>query len=128
MPTFPWPLQACLSMRAGPPTCLGMPEWELTCSTRSTPIPRAGQQQSRTSGRSFLDSAEEVPSRARRRTMSKVPLVVTDEAEALVAERGMQRELDQMLDWVRQNVPGLRGIQVAMSNHSFFRTVLPRVF
>jgi len=46
--------------------------------------------------------------------MSAVPLEVTEEAAAHVATLGMQQELEQMLDWVRQHVASLREIRVAM--------------
>ena len=45
-----------------------------------------------------------------------VPVSVTEEAGRRVAFLGMQRELDVMLDWVRNNVPDLRGIQVIPSS------------
>src|SRR5262245_60201531 len=48
--------------------------------------------------------------------MTAVPLVVAREAAAAVAYLGMQRELDLMLDWVRQNVPALQGIRVAVGD------------
>ncbi|SRR6266542_385143 len=45
---------------------------------------------------------------------TNVPLTVTPEAAARVAELGMQRELEQMLEHVRQAVPGLRTIAVEL--------------
>src|SRR5262249_11592159 len=44
-----------------------------------------------------------------------VPLTVTQEAAARVAELGMQREFDQMLEHMRQTVPGLLAIEVELA-------------
>jgi hypothetical protein len=44
-----------------------------------------------------------------------VPLMVTPEAAARVAELGMQREFEQMLEHVRQTVPGLLAIEVELA-------------
>jgi hypothetical protein len=44
-----------------------------------------------------------------------VPLTVTPEAAAHVAELGMQREFEQMLEHVRQTVPGLVTIEVELA-------------
>jgi hypothetical protein len=41
-----------------------------------------------------------------------VPVTITPEAAARVAELGMQKELDLMLEHTRQTVPGLRAIRV----------------
>ena len=41
-----------------------------------------------------------------------IPLLVTEEGARRVARLGMQRELDTMLDWTRDNVPDLRAIFV----------------
>ena len=41
-----------------------------------------------------------------------IPLLVTEEGSRRVALLGMQRELDEMLDWTRDNVPDLRAIFV----------------
>ncbi len=46
--------------------------------------------------------------------MTEVPLIVTDEAAAHVARLGLQRALEQHLDWVRQNVDDLDGIRVKL--------------
>jgi len=46
--------------------------------------------------------------------VSAIPLEVTEEAAAHVATLGMQKELEQMLDWVRQHVASVREIRVAM--------------
>jgi hypothetical protein len=46
--------------------------------------------------------------------MKDVPLIVTDEAAAHVARLGLQRALEQNLDWVRQNVENLQGIHVEL--------------
>jgi hypothetical protein len=44
--------------------------------------------------------------------METVPVIVTEEAAAQIAEWGLQRELEANLDWVRRNVPRLHGIRV----------------
>jgi hypothetical protein len=44
-----------------------------------------------------------------------VPLTVTPEATARLAELGMQRELEQMIEHVRQVVPGLAAIEVTIA-------------
>ena len=44
--------------------------------------------------------------------LTTIPVLVTEEAGRRVAVLGMQRELDLMLEWTRNNVPNLRGIQV----------------
>jgi hypothetical protein len=44
-----------------------------------------------------------------------VPLTITPEAAARVAELGMQAELERMLDHTRQTVPGLRSIEVQLA-------------
>lgn len=52
---------------------------------------------------------------ARSNTMSStinIPVVVQPDAEAFVAQLGRQVELDQMIEHVRQTVPGLRSIEV----------------
>jgi hypothetical protein len=41
-----------------------------------------------------------------------VPVIVTAEAAEQVASLGMQRELEQMLDWARANVLTLKAIRV----------------
>ncbi len=43
-----------------------------------------------------------------------VPLTVTPEATAHVAELGMQREFEHMLQHALQTVPGLRSIEVTL--------------
>ena len=45
-------------------------------------------------------------------TPTTIPITVTPEAVARVAELGMQAELDQMLEHTRQTVPGPRSIEV----------------
>jgi hypothetical protein len=42
------------------------------------------------------------------------PLTITPEAAARVAELGMQKELEQMIAYVREKVPGLNAIEVAI--------------
>jgi hypothetical protein len=44
----------------------------------------------------------------------QVPVVVPPKAAALVADLGMQAEMEQMFDWVRQNVPRLQAIRVEL--------------
>ncbi len=48
-------------------------------------------------------------------TTTTVPIHVTPEAAARVAELGMQAELDRMLEHTRQTVPGLRSIEVQLA-------------
>jgi hypothetical protein len=44
-----------------------------------------------------------------------VPINVTPEAASRVADLGMQRELEQMLEHTRQVVPGLQAIKVSLA-------------
>ena len=44
-----------------------------------------------------------------------IPVVVTPEAAARVAELGMQRELDIMVQHALQTVPGLRSVEVQLA-------------
>jgi hypothetical protein len=44
-----------------------------------------------------------------------VPLTITPEATAHVAELGMQREFEQMLERALQTVPGLQSIKVVLT-------------
>jgi hypothetical protein len=46
-------------------------------------------------------------------TISTIPVILEEEASRRVANLNMRRELEVMLDWVRQNVPDLQGIRVA---------------
>jgi hypothetical protein len=50
-------------------------------------------------------------------TTSAVRITVTDEAAARIAELGMQRGLEQMLDKAREVVPYLRSIRVTLEYH-----------
>ncbi len=59
--------------------------------------------------------------------MSAVPLEVTEEAAAHIAALGLQQELEQMLDWVRRNVVGLREIRVAMRRRFVWDNIPPYV-
>jgi hypothetical protein len=43
-----------------------------------------------------------------------VPLTISKEAEARVAELGMEEPFRQMLDHIQQTVPGLRAISVVL--------------
>jgi hypothetical protein len=44
-----------------------------------------------------------------------VPVTITPEAAARVAELGMQAELERMVEHTRQSVPGLRRIEVTLT-------------
>jgi hypothetical protein len=44
-----------------------------------------------------------------------IPVTVTPEAAARVAELGMQVELERMLEHTRRTVPGLRAIEVQLA-------------
>ncbi|MGH7174608.1 MAG: hypothetical protein ACRELF_11520 [Gemmataceae bacterium] len=44
-----------------------------------------------------------------------VPVTVTPEAEARLAELGMRKELEQMIAYVREAVPGLAAIEVTVA-------------
>ncbi len=57
--------------------------------------------------------------------MSGVPVEVTEEAAAHIAQLGMQQELEPMLDWVRQNVPSLREVRVALRRDFGYSSKLP---
>ncbi|HEY7425511.1 MAG TPA: hypothetical protein VH682_14870 [Gemmataceae bacterium] len=46
------------------------------------------------------------------RASTDVPLTITPEAAARVAELGMHKELEQMIAYVREVVPGLMTIEV----------------
>lgn len=46
---------------------------------------------------------------------ASIPIVVQPEAAARVAELGRKAELQQMIEHVRQAVPGLRSIEVVLS-------------
>jgi hypothetical protein len=60
--------------------------------------------------------------------MTDVPVVVTEEAAAHVAGLGMQHELEQMLDWVRQRWTPLEGIRVTLEHSMYTNKLPPRVF
>lgn len=45
-------------------------------------------------------------------TIAAIPVTVEPEAAARVAELGMQREFEEMLEHTRRTVPGLRAIHV----------------
>jgi hypothetical protein len=45
-----------------------------------------------------------------------VPVTITPEAAALVAELGMQKEFEQMLEHTQQTVPGLHAIRVVLAD------------
>lgn len=59
-----------------------------------------------------IGTCTRVQSQERTMTPTTVPLTITPEAQALVAEIGMQRELEQMIEHTRQTVPRLRAIKV----------------
>ena len=44
-----------------------------------------------------------------------VPVTITPEAEARIAELGMRKELEQMIAHVREVVPGLAAIEVTIA-------------
>src|SRR5438067_8620932 len=44
-----------------------------------------------------------------------IPVAITPEAAARVAELGMQAELERMLEHTRRTVPGLRSIEVQLA-------------
>lgn len=44
-----------------------------------------------------------------------VPFTITPEAEARIAELGMRKELDQMIDYVRAVTPELAAIEVTLA-------------
>jgi hypothetical protein len=46
-----------------------------------------------------------------------IPVQVSDEAAARIAELGMQREVEQMLEHTQQAVPGLIGIELTTYEH-----------
>ena len=45
-------------------------------------------------------------------TDTDIPVAITDEARAWIAQLGMQREFEQMLDHTKQCVSGLQAIEV----------------
>jgi hypothetical protein len=45
-------------------------------------------------------------------TEATVPVVIEEEAALRIARLQIQKELELMLDWVRENVPELRGIRI----------------
>jgi len=45
-------------------------------------------------------------------TPATVPVVIEEEAARRIARLQLQREMEQMIAWVQENVPGLRGIRV----------------
>jgi hypothetical protein len=47
---------------------------------------------------------------------AQVPVVISPNAAAFVAELGMHAEMEQMFDWVRQNVPRLQAIRMELHN------------
>jgi hypothetical protein len=46
---------------------------------------------------------------------TEVPLTITPEAAARIAELGMRKELEQMIEHVREAVPGLAAIDVEIA-------------
>jgi hypothetical protein len=59
--------------------------------------------------------------------MTDVPVVVTDEAAAYIAQVSMQQELEQMLDWIRQHVIPLEGIRVILDRR-LYEKLPPHVY
>ncbi len=48
-------------------------------------------------------------------SITTIPVTVTPEAAARIAELGMQAELERMLEHTRQTAPGLRSIEVQLA-------------
>lgn len=48
-------------------------------------------------------------------TSTDIPVTITPEAEARIAELGMRKELEQMIAHVREVVPGLTAINVKLA-------------
>jgi hypothetical protein len=48
-------------------------------------------------------------------TTANVPITIAPEAAAHVADLGLQREFEQMLEHAKQTVPGLRAINVILT-------------
>lgn len=48
-------------------------------------------------------------------TSTDAPLTITPEAAARVAELDMQKELEQMIAYVREKVPGLNAVEVTIA-------------
>ena len=48
-------------------------------------------------------------------TTTTIPITVTEEAAARVAELGMQREFEQMLEHTVQTVPDLKSVEVILA-------------
>jgi hypothetical protein len=46
------------------------------------------------------------------RPFATIPVTITPEASAHVAEWGMQKELDQMLEYALETIPGLQRLEV----------------
>ncbi len=46
-------------------------------------------------------------------TTTNIPITITPEAAAYVAELGLQKEFEQMLEHARQTIPGVRSIQAS---------------
>ena len=46
-------------------------------------------------------------------TKANVPVVIEEEAARRIAKLQIQKEVERMMDWVRDNVPELRGIRIA---------------
>jgi hypothetical protein len=46
-------------------------------------------------------------------TKADVPVVIEEEAARRIARLQIQKEVEVMMDWVRDNVPELRGIRIA---------------
>jgi hypothetical protein len=48
-------------------------------------------------------------------TSATIPVTVTPEAAARLAELGMHAEVDRMIDFARQNLPGIMSIEVVLN-------------
>ena len=50
-------------------------------------------------------------------TATTIPVIISDEAAARVAELGMQREFERIIEHTRQTLPGLCKIECCLSFH-----------
>jgi hypothetical protein len=56
----------------------------------------------------------------KRMSMTVVPVQLGEGVETWLAQLGMQKELQTMIDWVQQNVPGVQGIRVELAKYESF--------
>jgi hypothetical protein len=50
-------------------------------------------------------------------TATTMPVIISDEADTRIAELGMRREFDEIVEHARQTLPGLWKIEVSLSFH-----------